>query len=91
MDVLNIEVSGKMGKMLCAPYKDSQDPLKFLEALDTDMFIPNANLADGADLVSLFVMAKLIDNCACDLEEVEPICDALHTVLKTPGIAANDY
>ena len=23
--------------MLCAPYKDPQDPLKFLEALDTDM------------------------------------------------------
>ena len=36
VDVVNIEVTGKVVKMLCAPYKDPQDPLKFLEALDTD-------------------------------------------------------
>ena len=52
VDVLNIEVSGKMVKMLSAPYKDPQDPLKFPEALDTDMIILNANLADSADSVS---------------------------------------
>ena len=62
VDVLNIEVSGKMVKMLCPPYKDPQDLLKFLEALDTDMTVLNANVADGADSVSSVVMAKLIDN-----------------------------
>ena len=61
MDVVNIEVSGKMVKMLCAPYKDPQDPLKLLEALDTEMIIVNANLAVGADPVSPVVMAELID------------------------------
>ena len=59
---VNIEVTGKVVKMLCAPYKDPQDPLKFFEALDTDMIILNANLADGADHVSHVVLAKLIDN-----------------------------
>ena len=62
VDVVNIEVTGKVVKMMCAPYKDPQDPLKFLEALDTVMIILNANLADGADLVGPVVMAKLIDN-----------------------------
>ena len=33
VDVVNIEVSGKMVKMLGAPYKDLQDPLKFLRCL----------------------------------------------------------
>ena len=47
----------------CAPpTKDPQDPLNFLEALDTGMIILNANLADGADHVSPVVMAKLVDN-----------------------------
>ena len=94
MDVVTIEVSGKMVKMLCAPYKDPQDPLKILEALDTDMIILNANLADGADPVSPVVMAKLIDNPEAVLVisgEVEPVWDALQTVLETPGIAEDDY
>ena len=30
VDVVSIEVSGKVVKMLCAPYKDPQDPLNFL-------------------------------------------------------------
>ena len=34
-----------MVKMLCAPYKDPQHPVKFLEALETDMIFLNANLA----------------------------------------------
>ena len=59
VDVLNIEAGGKMVKMMCAPYKDPQDPLKFLEALETDMIIINANLADGADCVSPVVIAKV--------------------------------
>ena len=62
VDVMNIEVSEKVVKMLCAPYKDPQDPLKLLEALETDMIIVNASLAHGADPVSPVVMAKLIGN-----------------------------
>ena len=94
VDVVNIEVTGKVVKMLCASYKDPQDPLKFLEALDTDMIILNANLADGADLVSSVVMAKLIDNPETVLViygEVQPVWDALQTVLETPGIVENNY
>ena len=94
VDMVNIEISGKMVKMLCAPYKDPQDPLNFLEALDTDMIILNANLADGADPVSAVVVAKLIDNPESVLViygEVEPVWDALQTGLETPGIAENDY
>ena len=71
-----------------------QDPLKLLEALDTDMIILNANVADGADPVSPVVMAKLIDNPETVLviySEVEPVWDALQTVLETPGIGDNDY
>ena len=41
VDLVNIEVGGKMVKILCAPSKDPQDTLKFLEALDTDMTILN--------------------------------------------------
>ena len=62
VDVLNMEASRRMVNMLCAPYKDPQNPLKFLEALDTDMIILNANLAQGADSVSPVVIVKLIDN-----------------------------
>ena len=94
VDVVNIEVTGKVVKMLCTPYKDRQDPLKFLEALDTDMIILNANLADGADPVSPVVMAKLIDNPETVLViygDVETVWDALQTVLEMPGIAENDY
>ena len=93
-DVVNFEVTGKVVKMLCAPYKDPQEPLKFLEALDTNMIIQNANLADGADPVSRVVMAKLIDNPESVLviyAKVETVWDALQTVLETPGIAENDY
>ena len=92
--MVNIEVTGKVVKMLCAPYKDLQDPLKSLEALDTDMIILNANLADGADPVSPVVMAKLIDNPEAGLViygGVETVWDALQTILETPGIAKNDY
>ena len=92
--VVNIVVSGKTVKMLYSLYKDPQDPLKLLEALDTDMIIPNANLADGADPVSPVVMAKLIDNPESVLviyAEVEPVWDVLQTDLKTPRIAENDY
>ena len=94
VDVVNIGVTWKMVKMLCAPYKEPQDLLKFLERLDSDMIIPNANLADGADLVSPVVMAKLIDNPETVLViygKVEPVWDAPQTVLETPGIAENDY
>ena len=94
MDVVNIEVTRKVVKMLCAPYIEPQDPLKFLEDLDTDMIILNANLADSADPVSPVVMAKLIVNPETVLviySEVETVCDALQTVLETPGIAENDY
>ena len=94
MDVVNIKVSGKIVKMLCAPYKDPQDPLKSLEALDTDMIILNANLADGVDAVNPVVMANLIDNLETVLViygEVEPVWDAPQTVLETTGIAENDY
>ena len=94
VDVLNIEASGKMVKMMCAPYKDPQDPLKLLEALDTDMIILNANVADGADFVSPVVMAKLMENPETVLviySEVSPAFDALQTVLESPGIAENDY
>ena len=92
--MLNIEAGGKMVKMLCAPYKDPQNPLKFLEALETDMIILNANLADGADSVSPVVIAKLIDNPEPVLViygEVSPAFDALQTVPEAPGIAENDY
>ena len=93
VDVVNIEVSGKMVKMLCAPYKDPEDPLKFLEALDTDIIILNANLADSADPVSPVAMAKLVDNPQNVLViygEVSPVSDALTTVVETPGIAENE-
>ena len=91
---MNIEVTGEVVKMLCVPYKDPQDPLRFLEALDSDMIILNANLADGADPVSPVVMAKLIDNpetVPVIYGEVETVWDALQTVLETPGIPENDY
>ena len=94
VDVLNIEAGGKMVKMLCAPYKDPQNPLKFLEALETDMILLNANLADGADSVSPVVIVKLIDNPEPVLViygEVSPAFDALQTVPEAPGIAENDY
>ena len=94
VDVLNIEVSGKMVKMLCAPYKDPQDPLKFLEALDTDMIILHVNLADGPNFVSPIVMAKLINNPETVLViygEVSPVWDALATLLEAPRIAENGY
>ena len=87
MDVVNIEVSGKMVKMLCAPYKDRQDPLKSLEALEADMIILKAILADRADPVSPVVMAKLIHNPETVLViygEVEPVRDALQKFLETP-------
>ena len=93
-DVLNIEVSGKMVKMLCAPQKGPQDPVKVLEARHTNMIFLNANLANGADLVSPIVMAKLTDNAQTVLViygEVSPVRDALATVVETPGIAENDY
>ena len=64
------------------------------KALDTDMIILNANLADGADFVSPVVMAKLIDNPETVLViygEVSPVLDALATVLEASGIAANNY
>ena len=94
VDVVNIEVTGKVVKMLCAPYKGPQDPLKFCEALDTEMIILNANLADGADSESPVVMAKLIDNPETVLViygEVQTVWDAQQTVLETPGTAENDY
>ena len=58
------------------------------------MIVLNANLADGAHPVSPVLMAKLIDNPEAVLViygEVEPLWDALQTVLETPGIAENDY
>ena len=94
VDVVNIEVTVKMVKIQCAPYKDQQDPLKFSKALDSDMIILNANLADGVDPVRSVVMAKLIDNPETVLViygEVEPVWDALQTLLDTPGMPENDY
>ena len=84
--MVNIEVTGKVVKMLCAPYKDPQDTLKFLEALNTDIIILNANPAAGGDPVSPFVMAKLIDNPETVLViygEVQTVWDAVQTVLET--------
>ena len=94
VDVVNIEVTGRVVKTLCPSYKEPQDPLKLLEALDTDMIILNGNLADDADPVSRVVMAKLIDNPETVLViygEVETVWDGLQTVLEMPGIAENDY
>ena len=94
MDVLNIEVSGKMVKMLRASYKDPQDSLKFLEALDTDMIILNVILAKGADSVSPVVMAKLIKNPETVLViygEVSPAFEALANSSGVTGITENDY
>ena len=85
MDVVNIAVTGKVVKLLCAPYKAPHYSLKFLEALDTDMIILNANLADGADPVSPVLMAKLIDNPETVLViygEVEIVWDALQRVRR---------
>ena len=94
VDVLKIEAVGKMVKMLCAPSKVAQDPLKFLKALKTDMIILNANLADGADSPGPVVMAKFKDNPETLLViygKVSPVWDALATVLQALGIAENDY
>ena len=44
VDVLNIEVGGKMVEMFCTPYNDPQDPLQFLEELATDMVLLNGVL-----------------------------------------------
>ena len=52
----------KDGQNAVPPYKDPQDPLKCLEALDTDVIILNADLAHSADPVSPVVMVKLMDN-----------------------------
>ena len=94
MDVLNIEAIGKMVKMYCALYKDPQDALNILEALETDMILLNANPADAADSVSPVVMAKLIENPETVLViygEVPPAFDVLQTVVESPGIAEKDY
>ena len=76
------------------PLQRSARSLKFLEALDIDMIILNANLADGAHPASPVVMAKLIDNPETVLViygEVETVWDPLQTVLETPGIMENEY
>ena len=94
LDVRNIEAYGKMVKMSWAPYKDPQDLLKFLDALETDMSVLNANLAPGADSVSPVVMTKLIDNLKTVLAiygEVLPAFDALQRILEAPGIGEHDY
>ena len=82
-----------MVKMLCALYKDPPHPLKFLEALTTNMIILNANLADGADSVSRVAMAKLMGNAQSVLVnygEVSPVWDAPAAMLEAPGIAENN-
>ena len=96
VDVVNIEVTGKVVTMLCAPYKDPQDPLNFLQALDSDMIIDQSECGSGRRCRSWspVVMAKLIDNPETVLViygEVKTVWDALQTVLETPGIAENDY
>ena len=91
---LNIGASGKIVKMLCAPYKDPQDPVKFLEALETGAILLNANLGDSADSLSAVVMAKLIDHPKTVLGIYGEVCrvkDALVTVLEAPGVAENDH
>ena len=53
-----------------------------------------SNLADPADLVSPVVMAKLINDPEIVLViygEVEPVWDALQTVVEGPRIAENHY
>ena len=60
--VLNMEVTWRMVKMLCAPYKDPQDPLKFLELIQTDLMILNGDLASGAYAVTLVILTKLEEN-----------------------------
>ena len=47
---------------MCPLQRSARCPEVFPGALDTDMIILNANLADGADSVSPVVMAPLIDN-----------------------------
>ena len=83
-----------MVKMLCAPYKDPQHPLTLLEALDTDMILVNANLANGADSVSPVVVAKVIETPETVLAiygKMLPAFDAPQTVPVAPGIAEHDY
>ena len=89
VDPLNSEAGGKMVKMLCAPYRDPPDPLEFLEALDTDMTILNANLADGANSVSPVVTAKVIENPKTVLViygGVSPAFDALEQFWSHLGL-----
>ena len=58
------------------------------------MIILNANVADAADSVTPVMMGKLIDNPKTVLvlySKVDPVWEALQTVLETPGIAENNY
>ena len=94
VDVLNIEDGRKMVTMLCTPNKDRQDPLQFLEELETDMVLLNENPVDGADCVSPVVMAKFIDKpetLPALYRQVSPTFDALQTVLEAPGIREHEY
>ena len=94
VDLVHIEVTGNVCQNPVCPLQSSQDPLKFLEALDTDMINLDANLACRADPVSPVVMIQLIDNfetVRVIYGEVEAVCNALQTVLELPGIAENDY
>ena len=56
INVVNIEVTGRMVKMLCGPHEDPQDALKFLEPTQTDLMILNGDLASGADHLSPVVL-----------------------------------
>lgn len=94
LDVLNIETAGRMVKILCAPYKDPQDPLKFLEPIDTDLLILNGNLVDGEDPLSPVVLSKLQDDLGMVVAiygEVNPTFEALERILDTEGIREHDY
>ena len=62
VDVLNIEVGGKMVKLLCTPYRVPQGPLEFLELIERDMLLLNVNPVNGADCVTPVIMASLINN-----------------------------
>ena len=94
VDGLNIEVSGKVVQMLCAPYEEPQVLLELVEALDSDMIFVNANSADSTHALSPVAKAKLIRNPGTVLVvygKVSAVRDALATVLEAPGIAENDY
>ena len=93
INFLNIEETGRMVKMLCAPYKDPQDPLTFLEPIQTDFLILNGDLASGANALTP-VLTKLEENAEmvpAIYGEVTPTFEAPEKVSDTQGITGHEY